>query len=67
MGHLLPRKIKKACNPYLYNVPLKTKWMRHVHCQVSGFHYVTVNDYSPIMDYYTKYGAVINYMLMKLG
>ena len=50
MAHLLPRKIKKACNPYLDNVPLKTKWMRHVHCQVSGFHYVTVNDYSPIMD-----------------
>ena len=67
MKHLLPRKIKKACNPYLDNVPLKTKWMRHVHCQVSGFHYVTVNDYSPLIDYDTKYGAIINYMLMKLG
>lgn len=65
--HLLPRKIKKACNPYLDNVPLKTKWMRHVHFQVSGFHYVDVNDYSQIMSYYTKYGAVINYILMKLG
>ena len=66
MGHLLPRKIKKACNPYLDNVPLKTKWMRHVHFQASGFHYVTGNDYSSTKDYYTKYGAVINYMLMKL-
>lgn len=63
MIHLLPRKTKKACNSYLDNVPLKTKWMRHVHSQASGFHYVAVT----INDYYTKYGAVINYMLMKLG
>lgn len=68
MKHLLPRKIKKACNLYLDNVPLKTKWMRHVHRQVSGFHYTTFGDYaSPIMDYYTKYGAVINYILMRLS
>lgn len=67
MAHLLPRKIKKACNSCLDNTPMKTKWMRHVHSQASGFRYVTVSYYSPIMDYYTKYGAVINYMLMKLG
>ena len=68
MGHLLPRKIKKACNSYLDNVPLKTKWMRHVHCQVTGANSVTMGDeYMPIYHYYTKYGAVINYMLMKLS
>lgn len=66
MAHLLPRKIKKACKSYLDDVPLKNKWMRYVHSQASGFRYVTVTYYSPIMDFYTKYGAVINYMLLKL-
>lgn len=68
MSHLLPRKIKKACNSYLDNVPLKTKWMRHVHCQVSGFYYTTFGDYNQeTKAYYTKYGGLVDYMLDKLG
>jgi len=68
MGHLLPRKIKKACNLYLDNVPLKTKWMRHVHCQINGFEFVYYgNPYHDTKSYYTKYGAVIDYMLMQLS
>lgn len=67
MSKLIPRKIKKACKAYLDDVPLKTKWMRHVYCQVKGVSSVTMGDeYIPINHYYTKYGAVINYMLMKL-
>lgn len=33
---LIPRKIKKACKAYRNDVPIKTKWLRHVHNQVSG-------------------------------
>ena len=68
MKHLLPRKIKKACNSYLDNTSMKTKWMRQVHRQIKGAYSVTMGDeYMPIYHYYTKYGAVINYMLCKLG
>ena len=67
MKHLLPRKIKKACNSCLDDTPMKTKWMRYVRCQVEGANSVTMGDeYIPIYHYYTKYGAVINYMLCKL-
>lgn len=68
MTGISSRKIKKACNSYLGSGPLKTKWMRYVHCQVTGANSVTMGDeYMPIYHYYTKYGAVINYMLMRLG
>lgn len=61
MAHLLPRKIKKACNPYLDNVPLKTKWMRYVYSQVKGFDYIAGTVY-----YYTRHKAFIHYMILKL-
>ena len=68
MAHLLPRKIKKACNSCLDNTPMKTKWMRHVHCQVSDFYYTTIGDYNhETKAYYTKYGELLDYMLDKLG
>ena len=68
MAHLLPRKIKKACNSCLDNTTMKTKWMRHVHRQVSGFYYTPIGHYYyETKVYYTKYGALLNYMLEKLG
>lgn len=67
MAHLLPRKIKKACYSYLDNTPMKTKWMRHVRCQIEGAYSVTMGDeYIPIYHYHTKYGAIINHMLCQL-
>lgn len=36
MSKLIPRKIKKACKAYRNKAPLKTKWLRYVHNQVSG-------------------------------
>ena len=68
MKHLLPRKIKKACNSYLDNTQMKTKWMRQVHRQIKGVYSVTMGDeYMPVYHYYTKYGAVINHMLCQLS
>lgn len=47
---------------------MKTKWMRHVHRQVSEFYYTTIGDYNhETKAYYTKYGALIDYMLDKLS
>lgn len=67
MKHLLPRKIKKACNSYLDNTPMKTKWMRQVRCQIKGVYSVTMGDeHMPTYHYYTKYGAVIKHMLCQL-
>ena len=61
MKHLLPRKIKKACNSYFDGIPLKTKWMRYVYSQVKGFDYIAGTEY-----YYTRHKALIDYMLFKL-
>lgn len=61
MGHLLPRKIKKACKFYLDGIPLKTKRMRYVYSQVKGFDYVAGTVY-----YYTRHKAFIHYMILKL-
>lgn len=66
MGHLLPRKIKKACKSYLTKPLWNTKWIRYVHCQVQQFEYET-DCYGYLMgiNYGSKYGRALDYTLRK--
>ena len=61
MSKLIPRKIKKACKTYRNDVPLKTKWLRHVRNQVLGRKdkYLSyIGDYETTFS--TKYGELLS-------
>ena len=61
MGHLLPRKIKKACKACRKETSLKTKWRRYICLQVSG----RTDRYMPYVGdwetlFTTKYGKLLS-------
>ena len=61
MSKFIPRKIKKACKAYRDDVPLKTKWLRYVRNQVSGWTYKYlpyIRDYET--SFSTKYGKLLS-------